>query len=153
MGDENTAKSTSEHRLRLQTKLRELFQFESADLDFGIYRILNHKRDDIERFIEVDLLDAVNQALAEMSGDQRAEIEAAVAKEKRVIEKNLGRDAFNEYEELAESFHTMPLAEEYLKLKAKLAKIGVAEVTEAHIYSDLLKFFARYYDKGDFCTL
>ena len=37
---------------RLQGLLRELFQFESKELDFGIYRILNHKRGAIEDFIQ-----------------------------------------------------------------------------------------------------
>ena len=34
----------SEYRQKLQTLLRELFQFDSADLDFGIYAVMNHKR-------------------------------------------------------------------------------------------------------------
>src|SRR5262245_60238513 len=36
---------------KFQDLLCELFQFDCADLDFGIYRIMNHKRDVIERFI------------------------------------------------------------------------------------------------------
>ena len=36
---------------KFQDLLRELFQFDCADLDFGIYRIMNHKRDAVERFI------------------------------------------------------------------------------------------------------
>ena len=31
----------SEYRQKLQTLLRELFQFDSADLDFGIYAVMN----------------------------------------------------------------------------------------------------------------
>ena len=42
---------------------RTLFQFDSADLDFGIYRIMNYKREVIERFIENDLIKAVSQEL------------------------------------------------------------------------------------------
>ena len=38
-----------------QSLLRELFQFDCADLDFGIYRIMNHKRQEIQRFITEDL--------------------------------------------------------------------------------------------------
>lgn len=53
-----------QNRKKLQTLLRQLFQFDAADLDFGIYRILNKKRDEIVRFIEEDLLDAVEQGLA-----------------------------------------------------------------------------------------
>lgn len=37
---------------RLQDLLRQLFQFESEELDFGIYRIMNHKRGEIRRFID-----------------------------------------------------------------------------------------------------
>ena len=36
---------------KFQGLLRELFQFDQADLDFGIYRIMNHKRDAVEQFI------------------------------------------------------------------------------------------------------
>jgi hypothetical protein len=32
---------------RLQDLLKDLFQFESKELDFGIYRIMNHKRGEI----------------------------------------------------------------------------------------------------------
>ena len=36
---------------KFQDLLRELFQFDCADLDFGVYRIMNHKRDVVEAFI------------------------------------------------------------------------------------------------------
>ena len=36
--------------------LAELFMFDQADLDFGIYRIMNAKRDEINRFLDSDLL-------------------------------------------------------------------------------------------------
>lgn len=39
--------------------LKELFQFEASDLDFGIYRILNYKRDQIEKFINKDLVERI----------------------------------------------------------------------------------------------
>ena len=37
---------------KFQALLRELFQFDCADLDFGIYRIMNHKREVVDRYIE-----------------------------------------------------------------------------------------------------
>lgn len=40
---------------KFQSLLRELFQFEVADLDTGLYRILNLRRDQIRRFIDVTL--------------------------------------------------------------------------------------------------
>ncbi len=48
---------------RLQDLLRQLFQFESKELDFGIYRIMNHKRGEIEHFIHNGLADTVEEAL------------------------------------------------------------------------------------------
>ncbi len=36
---------------KFQHLLRELFQFDCADLDFGIYRIMNYKRETIEKFV------------------------------------------------------------------------------------------------------
>jgi hypothetical protein len=53
----------SEPLTKFQGLLRELFQFDSADLDFGLYRIMNHKRSVVERFIERDLPLTVRKAL------------------------------------------------------------------------------------------
>jgi len=48
---------------KIQSLLRGLFQFDCADLDFGIYRIMNYKREAIERFITDDLPRGVAQEL------------------------------------------------------------------------------------------
>jgi adenine-specific DNA-methyltransferase len=47
---------------KLLTLLEELFQLDQADLDFGIYRIMNQKRDEVVRFLEKDLLPQVKDA-------------------------------------------------------------------------------------------
>ena len=46
---------------KLKDNLKELFQFDSSDLDFGIYRIMNYKRKEIEDFIEQDLIKTVDK--------------------------------------------------------------------------------------------
>ena len=46
-------------------KLKEIFMMDHAELDFGIYRIMNQKRSDIQDFLEKDLLPQVKQLLAE----------------------------------------------------------------------------------------
>jgi len=48
---------------KFQAPLRKLFQFDCADLDFGIYRIMNHKRAVSERFIAEDLPKAIRWPL------------------------------------------------------------------------------------------
>ena len=50
-----TSTSTKDHIRKFQELLRELFQFDCAELDFGIYRIMNHKRDVLENFIHEKL--------------------------------------------------------------------------------------------------
>ena len=44
---------------KLSALLKELFQLDQADLDFGIYRIMNQKRDEITRFLDSELLPQV----------------------------------------------------------------------------------------------
>jgi len=44
-------RSNTDLKEKLKEKLREIFQFENEDLDFGIYRIMNYKRKEIEEFI------------------------------------------------------------------------------------------------------
>ncbi|MFC1846871.1 hypothetical protein ACFLYS_02285 [Chloroflexota bacterium] len=66
----------SSSREKLQQLLRELFQFGSADLDFGIYRIMNFRRDAIERFIKKDLIEAVDKELS--SGMLASQTQAAL---------------------------------------------------------------------------
>lgn len=37
-------------------KLQEIFMMDHAELDFGIYRIMNQKRADINHFLKFELL-------------------------------------------------------------------------------------------------
>ncbi|MGM9706725.1 MAG: site-specific DNA-methyltransferase [Prevotella sp.] len=45
-------------------KLQEIFMMDHAELDFGIYRIMNQKRADINHFLKFELLPQVKTALA-----------------------------------------------------------------------------------------
>ncbi len=46
---------------KLKKILQQMFQMDQADLDFGIYRIMNQKREEIERFLDKELLPQVKQ--------------------------------------------------------------------------------------------
>ena len=76
----------SENRRKLQNLLRELFQFDAADLDFGIYAVMNHKRDEVARFIEHDILDAIEGGLAALSSAQQEEAETQYREALRALE-------------------------------------------------------------------
>jgi len=45
--------------------LKELFQLDQPDLDFGLYRIMHTKADEISQFLDKDLLPQVQQAFSQ----------------------------------------------------------------------------------------
>jgi adenine-specific DNA-methyltransferase len=138
----------AQNRRQLQSLLRELFQFDYADLDFGIYRIMREKHDDVERFIEHDLLDAVEEGLAHFQAAEREELEAQLAQKRQL----LGAAALDETGAAREEFQGLPVAQDYTRVRKQLQQLDVAEETEAQIFNDLWRFFSRYYDDGDFLT-
>jgi len=54
---------------RLVATLQEIFQLDQAELDFGIYRIMNQKRDEITDFLENRLLAQVSSTLNAAGAD------------------------------------------------------------------------------------
>ena len=58
--------------------LRELFQLDQADPDFGIYRIMAVKRVEIERFLDQDLLPQVRKALEKYQPAAKADLEQSL---------------------------------------------------------------------------
>lgn len=64
MPESNT---TTEALNTLREKLRDMFHFAHNDLDFGIFRILKIKRDEVNQFINEKLPSIVDEALAEVT--------------------------------------------------------------------------------------
>lgn len=58
---------------KFQSLLRELFQFEVADLDTGMYRILNLRRDQVRRFIDVTLPQKIDEQFPAGETDDRSD--------------------------------------------------------------------------------
>ncbi|CAI3692472.1 site-specific DNA-methyltransferase [Clostridium neonatale] len=50
--------------------LKEIFEVDKSDLDFGIYKIINYKRDAINEFLEKDLVNQVSKELEQFNGDK-----------------------------------------------------------------------------------
>ena len=120
-------------------KLEEIFMMDHAELDFGIYRIMNQKRNDIQRFLDLELLPQVKQVLegnnggeADKAKKRMAEIAASVGGNIEVLPKGT------------------PMRDEYDKLEAQLAQSADTESMQAEVFSHLVTFFSRYYDGGDF---
>jgi len=144
----NLGRKRVQYRRQLQSLLRQLFQFDCADLDFGIYRIMREKHEDIECFIEHDLLDAVEEGLAQFQAAERQELEAQQAEKRNM----LGKAALDQTGAVRQEYQGLPIAQDYMRLRKQLQRLDIAEETEAQIFNDLWRFFSRYYDNGDFLT-
>lgn len=121
---------------KLKTLLKELFQLDQPDLDFGLYRVMHAKSAEVSQFLDKDLLPQVQAAFGQYKTADKAEIEKELAKVLAGIE-SAGMDS-------AQS----PKVKD---LRARLANDAVDIGTlESEVYDHLFCFFRRYYDQGDF---
>lgn len=135
---------------KFQKLLEELFQFDAADLDFGIYRILNYKRDLIEKFIREDIGRIANEAFEKFSSGQSDNIGQLFEEAKQKAIQGLGAGAVLPSGELKEGFETTPLGKDYLAVRARKDEAAASEEIKLLAFNDLYSFFSRYYDEGDF---
>jgi adenine-specific DNA-methyltransferase len=140
---------------QVKEKLRELFQFENQDLDFGIYRIMNYKRNEIEKFIEEELINNIRKQLELISEEERRRIEQELNEmsSKNGVKKYLEALERQDYQgsETLKQYFAKDI-EEYEKLKNQFEKIKISEDLEKEIYNHLINFFSRYYHEGDFIS-
>lgn len=123
---------------KLKKILREMFQMDQADLDFGIYRIMNQKRQEIEKFLDKDLLPQVKEQFSKYRDVQADDKKKKLAE----MEKSL-RDAEVDPE-------TNP---KVIELRKDVSAFGDDEALANEVFSHLATFFRRYYDGGDFLSL
>ena len=146
------------HRL-----LTDLFQFDSADLDFGIYRIMNHKRDVLRRFIDESLPSKVESALNEGPLAAQTQAQARLTEAERLVHETIGDKALNADGSLndqvvTEDVRKLPVVagaiDRYLAAKRDADNaIGSSRGgAAARIYNHLYAFFSRYYQDGDFIS-
>ena len=117
----------------LKEHLHEMFQLDRGDLDFGIYRIMNMKRHEIEEFLDNQLLPQVRSILESYrpGGLERFEYEMDDAE-----------DNPNKY------------SQDHVERLDRILSYDIdVDKMEVEIYSDLYNFFRRYYSEGDFLSL
>lgn len=123
---------------RLKALLREMFQLDRGDLDFGLYRIMNMKAQEITAFLDNDLLPQVKTTLNLTSERERSRLEEKL---KNVLDSAL-RAGFDP--------DTSPAAQE---LREQIEEMKRDATAEADVYNHLVNFFSRYYSEGDFVSL
>ncbi|MBA7555352.1 hypothetical protein ES705_48013 [subsurface metagenome] len=110
-----------------------------VDLDFGIYRIMITKREEIAAFLDQDLLPQVKEAFKEYESGDKIEIQKKLA------------DVMAGVQAAGMDPEQSPKVKE---LRTRLAEYAVdLTALESEVYSSLYNFFNRYYDSGDFISL
>ena len=143
---------TTEAFNTLREKLRDMFHFAHNDLDFGIFRILKIKRDEVNQFIEEKLSSIVDEALKEVTNTL---YESQLIKVKEFVNEYGSKRDRDRLENIAENSQQLidflqtedkedliaPLETDPVELKSKLA---------FRVYNHIHSFFEGYYRDGDF---
>lgn len=117
--------------------MKKVLMLDQADLDFGIYRIMNQKRSQIETYLNNDLRKQVSEAIRENASTDAEAIEKELAQ----LVTTLTAAGMNPDD-----------APKVKELKERIAQCGNSEELENEVYSHLSVFFSRYYDGGDFIS-
>lgn len=121
---------------KLRTLLKELFQLDRPDLDFGLYRVMHAKSAEVTQFLDEHLLPQVKEAFNLYRSADKAELEKELGKVIAGVEA-AGLDP-------ADS----PKVKELRTILANDA-VDVSGM-ENEVYDHLFSFFRRYYSEGDF---
>jgi adenine-specific DNA-methyltransferase len=130
--------------------LGDVFQFEGSDLDFGIYRILNYKRDEVEKFIDQKLPQIIEDAFQKHKENLSEDIQEEYERVKRKVIEDLGEDAITPTGELNPDYAKFPIGKRYLEIKEQKELLEKLEEIKEQVYNDLYSFFLRFYEDGDF---
>ena len=134
---------------KLQNLLQQLFRADAADLDFGIYRIINYRRDQIQTFIDEELPTIVNKAL-----DANPEIESnrqEIDNLEQQIRQTLGDNVLDADGNLInDAYADANIVVQYLETRERLGSPRSQDQSEDAVFNHLYTFFSRYYENGDF---
>lgn len=129
---------------RFTKLLKEIFELDKSDLDFGIYRVMNLRKTQIEEFLTQRLPQMVQETLAPFAQGSKEEIRAQMAE----IETNAAQFGM----EAASLPENNPMGQKYRALQKQLAEGADLSALETDVYSALYSFFNRYYEDGDFIS-
>lgn len=145
---------------QLKFFLKEMFQFNANDLDFGIYRIYNLKKKEIENFIEGKdeqcLEPIINKTLELVSNiEKQVELTSLTAYLKKFNQESLVNDPagnFQKIEQLILQFGSDDAEKESLKatLNSSTKEFNITDEIKDKIYNHILGYFEMYYSNGDF---
>ncbi len=124
--------------------LKEIFELDKSDLDFGIYRVMNLRKKQVEEFLTQRLPQIVQETLAPFAQGSKEEIRAQMTQiEESVAGMGMTVNALPD---------TARMKQKYITLQKSLAEGADLSALETDVYSALYSFFSRYYEDGDFIS-
>ena len=141
---------------QLQELLRELFQLDLADLDFGLYRLLRIKQKEVESFLSDQLPRRVEEAFHSVTGEQLSALVSDISKLSARIKEEIGEDALLANGEIKPDYRdtrikaARSLFSDYEKVRQQLQATKATEEQKSEVFNHLYAFFSRYYESGDF---
>ena len=140
----------------------KILELDKAELDFGIYRILNRRRTEIKAYLEDSLPSILAEAAEDLAGDQMTELETSL----KLLEDQLnrtaqelgyGKGAFADDGTLIEGLRHTPRGQEFIDKQGQRAHLRAQQSISGteldQMYGHLLTFFGRYFQGGDFLTV
>ena len=129
----------NEKKQRLLSLMREMFQLDQPDLDFGLYRIMHAKRAQVETFLETEFDQLIDKVFASRGArhEEEAKKEYEAARQQAIEFGAPDPDA----------------APKVQQARARYDAVRLTGGEDAEIYDHLHRFFSRYYDEGDFMSL
>lgn len=129
---------------RFTKLLKEIFELDKSDLNFGIYRVMNLRKTQIEEFLTQRLPQMVQVTLTPFVQGSKEEIRAQMTQiEENVAAMGMTVDTLPD---------TAPMKQKYIQLQKQLTEGTDLAALETDVYSALYSFFNRYYDDGDFIS-
>jgi len=122
---------------KLKALLKELFQLDQPDLDFGFYRIMHAKAQEISTFLDKDLLPQIQAAFDEYADMDKAKLQ---------------RELDGKIQQLKRLDEEPEQNTQVLKLREQLQQATDVRQLEAETYDHLYSFFRRYYSEGDYLS-
>jgi len=144
---------------QLKFFLKEMFQFNANDLDFGIYRIYNLKRKEIENFIdgkdEQCLEPIINKTLEQVSNiEKQVELTNLATYLKNFNREILLNDPAGNFKDIQTLIDLSKDDTEKENLSTALTastkEFNITDEIKDKIYNHILGYFEMYYSNGDF---
>jgi len=144
---------------KLKYFLKEMFQFNENDLDFGIYKIYNLKREHIQKFIDGTDTNDLGPVIDNILKNVKLENQKTNSIELSNFLKALNQDGLlddieTNYKLIKTFISTAQDEDTKIKLTTILDKLSkTSDITDElkdKIYNHILGFFQMYYSNGDF---